>query len=381
MQPGRVAGDGDRLLGQVQPPVVVRRGDVRVADRVDDQAGQVDRRGLQRPSGVEPGQQQHIFDERGHPGGLRLDPAHRVRHVRRYRVGHPAGQLGVPPDRGQRRAQLVAGVGDEMPYPRLAGLPRGQRVGHVAEHPVECGTHLPDLGARIGVHRGYPHRQRHLAPVQRQLGDPARGGGDAAQRSQVAADDRRADQPGEQRSGQPDGGFEDDDRVAGGVDVGHRQAGVERVAVAGVPDRQAVRAETGDVAGVRLPVARQVEQDGGLGGGQVLPGAVEVHLLGVHVTARDDGRDGAEVLRRRQPAGAVVVGAGAMVDGSLGAAHRRRQVAVQAGELDLVHRDRGTHADQRADPGDDRDERHRQPGTQRPPGRAPARCRPLTRRA
>ena len=74
-------GDGHRLVGQVELPAVFGAGDVRVADRVDDQRGQVDRFDRQRPAGVEPGQQQQVVDEAGHPGALRLHPAQRVGHV------------------------------------------------------------------------------------------------------------------------------------------------------------------------------------------------------------------------------------------------------------------------------------------------------------
>src|SRR5207248_6040996 len=56
MQPGRVPGHRDGLRRQVQPPAVLRRGHVRVADRVDDQAGQVDGLPFQRAAGVQPGE-------------------------------------------------------------------------------------------------------------------------------------------------------------------------------------------------------------------------------------------------------------------------------------------------------------------------------------
>ena len=117
----RVAGDDDRLVGQVELPAVVRPRRVRVADRVEDQPGQVDVAAFQRPAGVQPGQQQQVLDQRGHPLGLRRDPGERV-------LGRPARavarrrQLGVAADRGQRGAQLVAGVGDELAQPRLAVL-------------------------------------------------------------------------------------------------------------------------------------------------------------------------------------------------------------------------------------------------------------------
>ena len=71
----------------------------------------------------------------------------------------------------------MAGVGDELAHAGLAGLPRGERAADVAEHPVERRADLADLGARVGVDRRHPLGERDLAAVQRQLGDPAGGGG------------------------------------------------------------------------------------------------------------------------------------------------------------------------------------------------------------
>ena len=45
----------------------------------------------ERPAGVEPGQQQQVLDQGGHPVGLGLDPAQRVRDVGRQRVAGCAG--------------------------------------------------------------------------------------------------------------------------------------------------------------------------------------------------------------------------------------------------------------------------------------------------
>ena len=135
---------------------MVRAGGPGVADRVDHQPGQVHRLVRDGAAGVQPGQQQQVVDQAGHPGALRLDPAQRVRHVGRHRLAAAAGQLGVAADRGQRGAQLVAGVGDELAYPGLAGLPGGSAADDVAEHPVERGADLADLGARVGVGVRHP---------------------------------------------------------------------------------------------------------------------------------------------------------------------------------------------------------------------------------
>ena len=92
---------------------------------------------VQRPAGIQAGQQQQVVDEGGHPRRLGLHAPHRVREFGRDRVAAALGEFGVAADRGQRRAQLVAGVGDELPRPRLAGLPGRQRAVDVA---AACGS-------------------------------------------------------------------------------------------------------------------------------------------------------------------------------------------------------------------------------------------------
>ena len=79
----------------------------------------------------------------------------RVRNARQV-VLLAAGELGVAADRGERGAQLVPGVGDELPHPRLALLPGGERRRDVAEHAVERRADLADLGAGVGVVVGHP---------------------------------------------------------------------------------------------------------------------------------------------------------------------------------------------------------------------------------
>ena len=149
--------------------------DVGVADGVDDQPGQIDRFAVQRPSRVQARQQQHVLDQLGHPFGLGLDAAHRVGDVVGQFVALALRELGVAADRGQRGAQLVAGVGDELAHPGLAGVPRRQRTGDAVEHPVQRGAELADLGVR--ARRVDPHdrrRQPHLAAVELEVGHLAR---------------------------------------------------------------------------------------------------------------------------------------------------------------------------------------------------------------
>ena len=71
---------------------------------------------------VQARERQQVLDEHAHARRLVLDAAHRLLDVRGLARGAHAEQLGVAADRGQRRAQLVRGVGDEAPQAVLAGL-------------------------------------------------------------------------------------------------------------------------------------------------------------------------------------------------------------------------------------------------------------------
>ena len=115
------------VVGQVEPPAVAGAGRVGVADRVDDQRGQVDRSSCASvAAGVQPGQQQQVLDQRRTSAAPRTRPgAARARRRSGTSLPLAAHQLGVAADRGQRGAQLVAGVGDELAHLRL-GLPAGR---------------------------------------------------------------------------------------------------------------------------------------------------------------------------------------------------------------------------------------------------------------
>ena len=78
-----------------------------------------------------------------------------------------AEQLGVAADRGQRRAQLVRGVGEELAQALLAGLALGERLLEALEHRVQREAEPADLGAR-----------RRRADAAREV-----AGGDLARRS------------------------------------------------------------------------------------------------------------------------------------------------------------------------------------------------------
>ena len=75
-------------------------------------------------------------------------------------------------------------------------MPRGQRRLDVLEQRVEGGADLADLGALVGEVLGHPLGAASIAPVgQRQLGDRVGGGGDLAQRPQLAAYDDQCRRP------------------------------------------------------------------------------------------------------------------------------------------------------------------------------------------
>ena len=76
---------------------------------------------VQRPLRVEAGEQQQILHKQPHPARLAFDARHQHLDVT---GGSLAVQLGESADRRQRRAQLVAGVGDEATHSLLgrAGL-------------------------------------------------------------------------------------------------------------------------------------------------------------------------------------------------------------------------------------------------------------------
>lgn len=145
--------------------------------------------------GVQPGQQQQVLDQCGHPLGLRGDPDQGVRGARRDRVPLAAGQLGVAADRGQGRTQLVAGAGDEPAQPGLGVPAGGERALDVVQHPVQRRADLADLGPRVRVRD--PGGQVHLAAVQRQRTDLPGDPGHPLQRPQLAADQHRRRDPGQ----------------------------------------------------------------------------------------------------------------------------------------------------------------------------------------
>jgi hypothetical protein len=235
-QPVLVAEGEFGLVGQFEHPAVAGAGHLGVAGGVDGQPGHVDGLAVQRPPGVEPGEQQQVVDEDAHPGGLGQDSLQGVRHPFRRVAGVPQGQFRVAADGREGGAQLVAGVRGEAAQPVLARRAAAQRGFHVPEHPVEREPYLARLGARVGVRN--PGGQRHLAGFEGQLRDLRRGRGHPAQRAQREPDPEGAGHPGEQQDRAEHGGLGERDVAERAVQGGQRQAGdVDGAVAVRVADR------------------------------------------------------------------------------------------------------------------------------------------------
>jgi len=150
VQPVLVTAEGDRLAGQVEVPLVGGAGYPRVVGGLERQPGEVDRLVGECAAGVEPGEQQQVIDQPAHPLRRGLHAAQRVAGVLR---GAQA-EFSVAADAGDRGAQFMARVGDELAQLVFAGLPAVERVFDVAKHPVERRAELADFGPGVGV--GHP---------------------------------------------------------------------------------------------------------------------------------------------------------------------------------------------------------------------------------
>ena len=92
---------------------------------------------LERPALVEPGEQQQVLDERAHAHRLLLGAAHGLAELVGVGEAARAVQLGVAPDGGDRRAQLVGRVGDEPAQPLLGPRALVEGLLDAPEHLVE----------------------------------------------------------------------------------------------------------------------------------------------------------------------------------------------------------------------------------------------------
>src|SRR5664279_1685274 len=152
----------------------------------------------------------------------------------------PLSQFGVSADRRQRGAQFVGGVGDELPDPGFRCLPGGQRARDVAEHLVQRGTDLADLGARVGVAFRDPDSQPDLAAVQGQGADPPGDAGHPIQRCQGTPDDPHHHGDSGQQRDPGDGGHDQPQLDQGIVDRSQRQPVEHRRTVTDVGDHPVV---------------------------------------------------------------------------------------------------------------------------------------------
>ena len=176
-EPVLVAVDGD-ARGHVGRHDPVGRDRACVGGGVDAQHAEVDRLTGQRPPLVETGEQQQVVDQRRHPDRLLLGAPHRLVEIGGVTEAAVSVELGVAADRGDRRAQLVGGVGHEPPEPRLRRRPLGERVLDPGHHRVQRNAQLGGLGARPLLR--YPLREVTA-------GDHPRGRGHAFDRSHAEA--------------------------------------------------------------------------------------------------------------------------------------------------------------------------------------------------
>jgi hypothetical protein len=101
---------------------------------------------LDRSLLVQPGEEEEVLHERAHAVALVRQAAHGL--VELAGVPEPPGapQVGVAPDRGEGRPQLVGGVGGEPAEARLGRLPLPERLLDLAQHRVERQPEPAGLG-------------------------------------------------------------------------------------------------------------------------------------------------------------------------------------------------------------------------------------------
>ena len=311
---------------------------------VHEDPAQVGRLARQRAARVGAGQQQQVADQPPH--ALRRAQG-RARGLGALAVEHLGQQLEVGQDAGQRRAQLVRGVGDEVALAdeQLLGLAARalERVEHLLQR-------VPELG-----HLVVGHRLRQRAARVARLGDVARAGGQRGDgRHRAPADDQAAEQ-GQQRARedaaaeeQPDardGVLDDRDGAAVLDDQRHDEAAAADVDPA--PARlDLISRAVCAVRGSRMPKlgapvglgqdrpSRWIDADDGVVGGRV---DVDVRAVEVDVAREAVAAEGVAV-------GQVVDGGGELVVEVR--AHARR------GHLPDDHRERGE---------DDQRQRRRRP--------------------
>ena len=171
-EPGLVTDDHERLGGDGGGDEAFGLHGATVTRGVAQHVDEVDRLTLQGSTLVEVGEQQQVLDQAGHPLGLGTHAADDVIQLARRAEATVVIHLEVPPHRGQGRAQLVRGVGDESAQGLLLAVPliqhhveRLRQAGRLGPGPI--GFHpLPAIagGDRVG-HRSHLRDRAQPEPV------------------------------------------------------------------------------------------------------------------------------------------------------------------------------------------------------------------------
>jgi hypothetical protein len=234
---GRLGLEGDRA-----PGLHDRRG----LDGLADQLVQVDGLALQRTALVEPCEQEQVLDEQAHPLRLAADSGHQACQILGPPVRSPPVELGVGAHGGERRAQLVGGVGQKPAELSLRGRLRLEGRLDLTEHRVEGQAEPTDLGPRLRMLDAacqVSRRDRRRGRLDRAEGTKAEPDDPEAQpreRREGRSGDEQLDQqqPAQRRVHVGEGGREDEDPVRVPLDRGAHA--VAAAAVLG-PDGEVAR--------------------------------------------------------------------------------------------------------------------------------------------
>ena len=182
-EPGRVAGHDRRLRIDLDPDAAVGRGLAHRRGAVGGHVAEVDRDVLERDGArIGAGEQQQVLDDRGHVADLVVDVLERRADRRDRLVAMPLEVLDAAPDDGQRRAQLVAGVGGELALAAQRDALVGQRLADRDERPAR-------------IDRPEPERDQRRRPARRRAGRPASRRASAARRPVAGRPGRRTSAP------------------------------------------------------------------------------------------------------------------------------------------------------------------------------------------
>ena len=163
-------------------------------------------------TGVGAGEQQQVRHQPAHAGRRaqrRVD--HRPLVLVRGGVQGGLEQLEIGEDAGQRRTQLVGGVGDEFALLLHRRLAFGSCRVEGTEHLLQGVGQLADLV--VGL------RLRHASRRVACLGDPAGGRGKRGDRPHRSAGDRHPGQAGKQRAAEHAGGDEEPESIDSRIDT------------------------------------------------------------------------------------------------------------------------------------------------------------------